>query len=210
MIWGIQTKKIALIFVTIGLMIASAGCSSDTKGSGVQSVQTATPTQASTPDQTATPDPVGSYKNPAKINDTVTLESVGSTYNVGVGPVLRGTKANSLIANENQFNDKPAPGYEYILVPVVVQYVKGDQSSENIGPMDFKAFANGVECKSSFVVLPNNVVELSSGDVMQGGIKSGFIVYQVPQNQEVLISYQPNPFESSTAYISVGNDSSPA
>ena len=185
-------------------MIAAAGCSSDTKGSGVKSVQSGTPDPTSTPDQTATPDPVGSYKNPAKINETITLESTGSTHNVVVDPVKRGTEANYLVASANEFNDKPAPGYEYILVPVAVQYVKGDQSSENIGPIDFKAFANGVECKSSFVVLPNNIIELSSGDVMQGGTKAGFILYQVPQNQEVLISYQPNMFESSTAYISVG------
>jgi hypothetical protein len=39
---------------------------------------------------------------------------------------------------------------------------------------------------------------------MPGATKEGWLQYTVPEGQEAIFSYQPNIFDSSTAYISLG------
>lgn len=192
-------KRTVLLFSLLGLMIAAAGCSSDTNDNGAKSV---TPAQTTTPDPVATPAD-GSLNNPAHIDDTVDITSNGNTYYLGVVNVMRGAEANNAIANANGLNAKPAPGYEYMIVSLGVDYVSGNESNVTINPHDFKVYSKGVECKSSNVVLPNNVQQMSATEVMKGKALGGVLVYQVPQNQEAILSYQPNKSDSSIAYISL-------
>lgn len=186
----------------------AVGCVSDTEGSGVKEVKTSTEDikdvaeDASEEEQT-TPPAKGSFNNPAGLGETVVLSSTGSDYEASVIEVTRGDEANYIVKNENQFNDEPAPGYEYLLAKVKVSYTKGE-GAVNIGSFDFKAFCDGVECTSSYAVLPNKYIALSTGDVMPGATKEGWLQYTVPQDKEVILSYQPNMFDSSTAYISIG------
>lgn len=194
-------KRTILLFLLLSLMIAAAGCSSNTNGNGVTSV---TPAQTTTPDPGAT-SAGGSLNNPANITDTVDITSNGNTYYLGVVNVMRGVEANNTIANANGYNEKPTPGYEYMIISLGVDYVNGNKSNVTINPLDFKVYSKGTECnRSNNVILPNNVQQMSATEVMKGRAMGGVLVYQVPQNQEAILSYQPNLSDSSTAYISLG------
>lgn len=52
--------------------------------------------------------------------------------------------------------------------------------------------------------MPDNYQEFTTGNIMPGGIKTGWLTYLVPQNKEVILSYQPNMFSDNAAYISLG------
>lgn len=152
----------------------------------------------------ATPDVKGSLKNPAGINEVVTLESTGSTYDFSVVKVIRGTQADSTVRGANEFNEKPATGYEYLLVDMKVAYTKG-QNAVYMSNLDFKAYCDNVESKSSFAVLPKDYITYDGGNVMPSGVKEGWVLYTVPQGKEVIMGYQPNMIDGNTAYITLGS-----
>lgn len=193
-----------IIFILLASVMA-AGCAS-TDGSGVQDVKANenTPnTEDNTPKEQTTPPAKGSFNNPAAMGETVVLTSTGNTYEASVTDVTKGDQANYVVKSENEFNPDPASGYEYLLVKTKVAYTKGD-SPTSISEFNFKAFCDGVECTSSYAVLPNNYIAFGTGDVMPGATKEGWIQYTVPTGKEVIISFQPNMFTESTAYISLG------
>ncbi|MDY0130271.1 MAG: DUF4352 domain-containing protein [Methanosarcina vacuolata] len=203
-------KKITIFSILIISLVTvvAAGCASDTAGSGVQDVKTdeniednASQDQVTQSEQTA---PVkGSFNNPATTGETVVIEATGQSYEVSVTEVQRGEKANYIVKNENEFNENPASGYEYLLVKTKVTYTKGE-GPENLGSTEFKVFCDGVECTESWVVLPNDYIKFDSGDVMPGATKEGWIAYTVPTGKEAILSFQPNMFDENTAYISLG------
>ena len=143
----------------------------------------------------------GSFKNPATKGETVVLTSTGKTYNFSVSEIKRGDQANYIVKKANEFNENPASGYEYLLVKTKISYTKGD-GPENLDNTQVKVFCDGVECTQSYAVLPNDYIEFNSGDVMPGATKEGWIVYTVPIGKEAILSFQPNMFDSSIAYIS--------
>jgi hypothetical protein len=163
-----KLKNTLFLLLVIAFVVAVAGCSSDNNGNGVQQVKTSTEPQTSPQAQAtpaATPDVKGSFKNPAGINEVVTLESTGSTYDFSVVKVIRGTQANSIVRGANEFNEKPATGYEYLLVDNKVAYTKGEESAY-LSYLNFKAYCESVECKSPIVVLPTDYIKFDGGNVM--------------------------------------------
>jgi hypothetical protein len=145
----------------------------------------------------------GSFKNPAMKGETIVLTSTGKTYNFSVSDSKRGDQANYIVKKANEFNENPASGYEYLLVKTKISYTKGD-GSENLDNTELKVFCDGVECTRSYAVLPSDYIEFNSGDVMPGATKEGWGVYIVPIGKEAIFSFQPNMFDESTAYISLG------
>jgi hypothetical protein len=198
-----KTKKNLIIILMALLTLMTVGCIDSGE---IQEIKITTDDNNSNNDNPPVEEtqPVkGSYKNPAILGETIVLLYGGNTYEVSVNEVIRGERANDIIMSGNMFNSEPTSGYEYILANVQVAYTDGD-GSKSIGSTDFTAFSEGVECERGYVVLPNNYKEITSGDVMPGGVKKGWLVYMVPQNKEVLIAYKPNMFSDNAGYINIG------
>lgn len=194
-------KNSLIIILMALLMLMAVGCIDSGE---IQEVKTTTNPSVEAASSVEEALPVkGSYKNPATLGETVVITFGGNVYEVSVSDLIRGAQANKIIISENMFNSEPPSGYEYLLTKVKVAYADGDGSA-SIGSYDFTAFSEGVECESGFVVLPDNYKELSTGDVMPGGVKDGWIVHTVPQDKEVLIAYKPNMFSETAGYISIG------
>jgi hypothetical protein len=119
-----------------------------------------------------------------------------------VTEVIRGTDADYIVYQENEFNDKAAPGDEYMFIKAKVAYTKGSDA-RYIGSSNFKLFCEGVERVESWAVIPNSYQKFPSGDVMPGGTKEGWLVYTVPQGKEVIVSYEPG-FLDDRFYITLG------
>lgn len=146
----------------------------------------------------------GTLDNPAGIQEPVICSCSDKKYEVSVLDVKRGNEANNIIAEANMYNEKPPNGYEYALVKAGLNYLEGAESLD-AGSYDFKAFCEGVECETSYVVLPENYKEFSSGILMPGGAKEGWLVFTVPTDKEALVSYQENMYMEGTAcYINIG------
>jgi len=195
-------SKFAFLIVLV-LTLLVLGCIDEGSIEEVQDASSATEKATSSPTPDATPE-IGSYKNPVKIGDVITMSSLGNTFKVSVNDVVRGQKANSAIAAANMFNEEPISGHEYCIVKVQLEYAEGDDPTMT-SDWDFKAFSDNVELETSYVVMPDNYQKFTTGNIMPGGVKTGWLTYLVPQNKEVIISYQPNMFSKNAAYISIGS-----
>lgn len=205
---SMKLKVIGIIAIVL-VSVMALGCVEE---GGVKEVQKANSNDVATivntpkpqPTNTPLPEPqVGTYKNPAKMGETIVFSSYGNTFKISVTEVVRGAKANNEIASANMFNEKPSSGYEYALIKVNVEYADGTKP-DSVSSYNFKAFSEDVEIQGASVVNPDNYKEFTTGDIMPGGKKSGWLAYLVPQNKDVIISYKSNMFSDNAAYITIG------
>ncbi len=132
-----------------------------------------------------------SRSNPAKIGNVVRLNresfsSGKSVVDLNVVDFVRGQAAWEMIKAENQFNDAPKAGFEYILVKFNAKVI----SSDNDNPVDISKFwfeavrkDGTVYSDLSFAVIPDPI----DTDLYQGSSKQGFVMFQVEQGDEPLI-----------------------
>ncbi len=91
------------------------------------------PTSTPRPVPTATPAGGTSSKPlPAGVPAAMTLSNRDGSYSIKftVSQIIRGDEAWQIAASANRFNDPPTEGWEYILIYVDVEYVKGENTLE--------------------------------------------------------------------------------
>lgn len=129
------------------------------------------------------PEPVvepGTRDNPFAIGATTTVsEGSSPIWDISVGPATYA--ANEIVRNENQFNDVPPPGFEYVLLPATVTY-KGESSVTPYFEWSF-AFvtASGETHDQAFAVIPSNFNDV--GDLYAGGTGTGNIAFVLPSDK---------------------------
>ncbi|AKB74967.1 hypothetical protein MSLAZ_1706 [Methanosarcina lacustris Z-7289] len=188
-------KNSLLLLLVISSIVAVAGCSSDNNGDGVQQ---ATPQQQPTPVK-------GNINNPAGINETLTISSGGEVYNFSVVQVIRGNEINNKVRSAND-HEKPAPGFEYLLVDVKLAYNHlFHEAPAYVYNGEFNAYCDNVECNLASVYVANDMTVFDDGNLMPGGVKEGWIAYTVPQGKEVVIGFQPGASTGSNCFVSVGS-----
>lgn len=211
-----QTILTALIVITLSL--AATGCITyneandviDPEAVHVTQTPEPTPMVAATPTATAIPKvtttpvqtptntapkatpttapiKIGTYENPVPIGESF-LSDTGALQ-ITVTKVERGNHVYDYIANENMFNDEPAPGNEYMVVKIKFEYLFGDYEFKLSGH-DFYAYANNIECKTPFLVMPDRYPEMGSIGLMPGGTVEKWIVFEVPKDEQVTIAYK--------------------
>jgi len=87
------------------------------------------------------------------------------------------------------FNPDPDHGFEYLLVKVRFRYVSG-KVSQYVSAYSFKAYCNGTGYSPTFVIMPRDMPEFKTVDVMPGGTTEGWIAFIVPQKKNVLVAYE--------------------
>lgn len=134
----------------------------------------------------------GTYKNPMPL-DKILISSTGALA-IAITNIRRGDEVNNMIYRENMFNDPPKSGNEYMLVAMNVIYIKMDHLDIDdkflLSNYDFNAYANGIECDSPFLVLPDELDTSSSIYMMPGSESLVWMVYEVPKNDRVIIAYE--------------------
>jgi len=75
-------------------------------------------------------------------------------------------------------------------VKVKVAYISGYES-ERISSADFKAYVKGARYSSAWVVLPDDKPKLESVNLLPGGEVEGWIAFEVPINEKVLLGFEP-------------------
>ena len=123
-------------------------------------------------------------------------------YEVSVNKHIRGSEVYNFIKSGYSSISEPENGYEYLLIKVKVKYISGDNSG-CISSCDFKVYCNNVEYSEASVMLPDSHAKLDSVELMPGDEISGWIVYEVPMYEDVLIKYTPHG-SSSSCYFKLG------
>jgi len=215
--WGKNTKTLTKILLGIIILFILAGIFGNgssnnnapaqtqaTNNQKTAETQAVTPTITPEPTPSVTPDEKGSVKNPYGINEKVTLDTGGKSYDFSIVKVIRGSEANFIVKDANTFNEVPGDGLEYLLVNVKVAYTQGKEA-EYIAYTDFILYSDNVEYNYQSTVLPKDYRVLNGGNVMPGGIKEGWLAYVIPIGKEAIIGFRPNVFSDYPSYISLGN-----
>ncbi len=201
-----RKTKIAIggLFVILLLVILGFAASTQRQTSTIISAeQTLTQTtQQSNPTIVTTQTPYrGSIDNPAKVGESVTVRAFGDSFEIIVLDFIRGEEAYNEIKLANMFNPSPDLGQEYTLVKVRVSYVKGEGTA-SIGMINFKAFVNRIGYDPQyFIVHPADKPELKSVEMILGGNVEGWIIFEVPIDDEILISFSHPFFSDPLCYI---------
>jgi len=151
--------------------------------------------QQSSPTAVTTQSPnKGTINNPAKVGEAVKVRAYGRSFEITVLDFIRGEEAYNKIKLANIYisNPSPDPGNEFILVKVRVSYIEGDGTA-SIGKINFKPIVSSVvydpPLYSYLIAYPDDMPELKSVELIPGGNVEGWILFEVPADSEVLISF---------------------
>ena len=183
-IFVVMLAIIIQLSISLGLTKSTLGATVPKSAAPLNPAVEVTPGPKTTASPKTTPaaaEPGLSRKNPAALNQPVAFSVTGTTKYSGVmtaTEIIRGAAAWDMILAENQFNDPPAEGYEYILtrVQITVTSVEGDKAV-NLSDFDFKTFsAANEEYDTESVVNPKPEFD---GKLYAEGSKEGYIVSHV-------------------------------
>lgn len=188
--WGAGGLVLGLILGSVGtqsddtpavtLPSAASTTASTTEDPATPSPSAVEPTTEPADDEpTPTPDPAaeGSRSAPFTIGETVGNED----WSVTLGEP---TEAWKRVKAENQFNDPPADGFEFYLVPVTATYI-GDESGFAWLDLRVKFVgADGVTYEDRCGVIPDDLDDV--GELYEGGVAEGNTCVVVPEGAEGL------------------------
>jgi hypothetical protein len=120
---GTIVSGIALLLSLIFIAIYAAGFNAvveEVTGDGVIVEEPSTSGEEPATEPAAAE--VGTRDNPAPLGSTISFGALGdTTYELTFGPAT--LNANEAIAAANQFNDPPAEGFQFALLPVTMTYL---------------------------------------------------------------------------------------
>jgi hypothetical protein len=93
--------------------------------------------------------------------------------------------------------DRPKSGNVYLAVLFEYEAIE-DGASYN--PFDWQVFVDGTAVDNFTFVLDGPEPELHSGTLPKGRRASGWVVYEVPKDGQVLLSYKANMFEDAPTF----------
>lgn len=176
-------KRFLVALLLLALFFTLSACNFD--GAKVAD-KTATVKPNATPTATkAAENVLGSRKNPVPVGTEATAEvdNYLNKYSVTIKitQVVRGEEAWNLIHEENQFNDEPAEGFEYLLVKVWVRVnnVKDDEAVD-VNDYSFDAFTGkNEELDRVIVVCPKPSLD---GKLYAEAETEGYLVVQAKKD----------------------------
>lgn len=164
-----HARPIVSIALTAAGLLLVAGCSTPTL------ISSGTGGGAATPAPAAPTVVVGTRDNPAALGSTLS----GTDFDVVVNSVT--LAATDAVIAENQFNEAPAAGNEYILVNYSATYTGTDPDGESAAFVSVEYVTpegNTINSYDTFVVPPLQIDTLST--LYTGATATGNVVFSVP------------------------------
>lgn len=134
----------------------------------------------------------GSRSSPVPVGVPLTLTAtVGTneiTFNVTVISTTRGQEAWDIVYSENQFNDAPNDGQEYIINEIEIEVLESSDSnlSTDFSYREFDYFTNeGSNYQDTYPLLPNRF----DFEIFEGGSANGYIGQIVNVDDSPTIRY---------------------
>jgi len=129
--------------------------------------------------------------------------ATGEDWQLIVLDVRTGEDAWQQVLEENQFNDPPEDGMEYITVKLRARYIGLNEEGENIDDYSFFVRTNsGIEFDAPSVVEPEPTLDYH---IYPGGEAEGWIVLTVPEKTKNLtMFFSPDSSGANDRYLSLG------
>jgi hypothetical protein len=192
------------LIATGALALLIAGCTAAPTASVLEATAEATTTPgvtaAITPEPTvvpSTPEPDPTQTTGRFVaGDTVTVTKDGEPWaEIVVSNVALKSRYGS-----GYSISRPDKGNIYIQARI--SYT-ASTNGVDYNPYDWQVFVAGVAVSNSAFVLDGPKPDLNSGTLPQGRKASGYVVYEVPVNGEVLLSYGANIFSNDAPVFEV-------
>lgn len=147
---------------------------------------------------------VGSRSNPVPLGSTATItgniydedsNSFDATIDITIKEVKRGQEVFDTLVAENEFNEAPAEGFEYMMVTAeaTVKDAGTDDFAYLFSGSDFDFISSdGQTYEMVSVVTPNELFE----ELYNGGTASGNFVGQVKTGENVILGYEDGEFKN--------------
>ena len=158
---------------------------------------TYTPKPTATPTKTPTPLPRGTRNRPIRFGDQVVTHD---GFSLWVEEVVE--DATQIVLAENQFNDPPVPGNQFIMIRIKVKN-NSPKTQSFVAPWRLSAVGNSnVEYNESCGVLPDDFDGFR--DLFQGGELSGNICFTVKSSDvNSLVMYDDGYFGENTIFFAL-------
>ncbi|OLN21915.1 hypothetical protein BTO30_12520 [Domibacillus antri] len=147
---------------------------------------------------------VGSRSNPVPLGSTATItgniydeesNSFDATVDITIKEVKRGQEVLDILKAENEFNEDPADGFEYMMVTVEanVKEAGTEDFAFLISNGDFDFISeDGKTYEMISVVTPDELFE----EIYSGGTSGGNFVGQVKIGEKVTLGYEDGDFKN--------------
>lgn len=179
---GVVTSALALLLSVIFIVIYLVGF-----GAAVESVRSDTtivdldePTvdEESSADEGASA--LGTRDNPAPLGTTIEIVEFGeTTYEVTLGPAV--LNANDAVLAANMFNDPPADGFQYALLPVQMTYVGTDTGNPWIDlSIQFVSAAGTTHTEGDTLAVAPEPTLIDINELYPGASAEGNVVIAIP------------------------------
>ena len=132
---------------------------------------------------------------------------IGSFYNgpglrISVDEVIRGSRADSVIAECSMGNPDPYYGYEYLLVNLRVENSGG--TTRGLNPRTcLPVYASGAGYNPEWIVF-GDLEKFDSDGIPANGEKTGWIAYMVPIGEDAKLAYKPSLTQDPRHFILLG------
>ncbi|WP_166787160.1 DUF4190 domain-containing protein [Cryobacterium sp. TMT2-23] len=135
---------------------------------------------------------VGTRENPAPLGTTVVVKNAGvPAWEVTLNAST--LDANAAMAAENQFNDAPAAGSQWAMVPVTVKYV-GTETGNPAFDLTFSFVSAAGTTHQVFDHIAMGPNELSAtNDLYPGATATGNVVIEVPSADVAIGTWTVKP-----------------
>ena len=122
---------------------------------------------------------LGSREDPKPIGSTIELDFFGDVY-WQITPGAPTLDANQIIAAENEFNEPPAEGSQYVLLPLDVTYVGSESGTPWVDTRVVFVGSDGNTYNQAFAVAPSPLTDV--GEMFTGANAQGNLVFEVPSD----------------------------
>ncbi len=129
--------------------------------------------------------------------------ATGEDWQVIVQDYVKGDEAWEIILDENQFNDPPEDGMEYLMIKLWMRYIGANDEGANINYRPFTILTNsGKEFDNASVVVPEPALDYT---VYPGGEVEGWIVMNIPEKpKSMMLYFSPDKSGANDRYLSLG------
>lgn len=184
-----------------GLTLAACATGTGVEATADAASRDAVPTRSVTPEPTAdpTPDPTPEPEPTAEPTPETTTFAVGDVITITQDgepwadfTVLEVSEAAEFVDPDGFYNDTPQTD-GYVFLSALVRY-EAIADGVHYNPFDFQVFVDGRAVDGFAFAVNAPEPELSSGTLPAGRTAEGWLLYEVPPEGEVLLSYSGNVF----------------
>lgn len=141
---------------------------------------------------------LGKRSNPVPLGETVTIpgtvyseegDSANGEFSISISNIVRGQEAMDFLLKENEFNEQPPEGYEWMIFDVNLEASIDNPDMPYFAAPSFNVIDSSGSPVTQDIYPTFNSGEFGWTDVYDGGAHSGKAGVIVPVDEDVIVEY---------------------